>query len=79
MAPSTIEDVESRIAELTGRLTQLRAEIAKRIVGQEDAVEDVLLCLLTGGHALLEGVPGLAKTLLIRTLADALDLEFRRV
>lgn len=79
MAPSTIEDVESRIAELTGRLTQLRAEIAKRIVGQEDAVEDVLLCLLTGGHALLEGVPGLAKTLLIRTLADALDLDFGRV
>jgi MoxR-like ATPase len=76
---STVEDVEPRIEELTGRLSVLRAEIAKRVVGQERAVEDVLLCLLTGGHGLLEGVPGLAKTLLVRTLADALDLEFRRV
>jgi len=76
---STIEEVESRIGELSAQLTDLRSEIAKRIVGQNEAVEDVLLCLLTGGHGLLEGVPGLAKTMLVRTLADALDLEFRRV
>jgi MoxR-like ATPase len=76
---STIHEVESRIEHLTGRLTMLRAEIGKRVVGQEAAVEEVLLCLLTAGHGLLEGVPGLAKTLLIRTLADALDLEFRRI
>lgn len=79
MESSTIEEVENRIEHLTGRLGALRAEIAKRIVGQEAAVEEVLLCLLTGGHGLLEGVPGLAKTMLIRTLADALELEFRRV
>jgi MoxR-like ATPase len=48
-------------------------------VGQEPVVEEVLVCLLAGGHALLVGVPGLAKTLLVRTLADALHLEFRRV
>jgi MoxR-like ATPase len=48
-------------------------------VGQEGVVEEVLICLLAGGHALLVGVPGLAKTLLVRTLAEALELEFRRV
>jgi MoxR-like ATPase len=58
---------------------RLREEVRKRIIGQEQPVEEVLLCLLAGGHALLEGVPGLAKTLLVRTLSEALDLEFRRV
>jgi len=76
---STIEEVENRIEHLTERLSALRTEIAKRVVGQEAAVEEVLVCLLTGGHGLLEGVPGLAKTMLIHTLADALDLEFRRI
>jgi len=77
--PSTIETVENRISHLTGRLEALRGEIAKRVVGQSEAVEEVLFCLLTGGHGLLEGVPGLAKTMLIHTLADALDLDFSRV
>jgi MoxR-like ATPase len=76
---STVEEVAQRVEELTSRLASLRAEIAKRVVGQQDAVAEVLLCLLTGGHGLLEGVPGLAKTMLVRTLADALDLEFRRI
>ncbi|MDA0329477.1 MAG: MoxR family ATPase [Gemmatimonadetes bacterium] len=79
MESSTIQEVEGRIGHLTGRVDALRAEIAKRVVGQEQAVEEVLLCLLTGGHGLLEGVPGLAKTMLVRTLSDALHLEFRRV
>ena len=68
-------DVEALIAGAAG----LRAEVRKRIVGQAEAIEEVILCLLAGGHGLLEGVPGLAKTLLVRTLAEALDLEFRRV
>ena len=76
---SSAATVEHRIASMLERLDALRAEIGKRVVGQERAVEEVLLCLLAGGHGLLEGVPGLAKTLLIRTLADALDLDFRRV
>jgi MoxR-like ATPase len=67
--------VEALLADARG----LRAEIGRRIVGQERTVEEVLLCLLAGGHALLVGVPGLAKTLLVRTLAEALELEFRRV
>ena len=72
-------EVEARIGHLTARLDALRTEIAKRVVGQAEAVEEVILCLLTGGHGLLEGVPGLAKTLLVHTLADALHLEFRRI
>jgi len=58
---------------------KLRSEIAKVIVGHDDIVEDVLICLFCGGHVLLEGVPGLGKTLLVRTLSDALSLEFKRI
>jgi MoxR-like ATPase len=57
----------------------LRREIAKVIVGHDAIVQDTLTALIAGGHALLEGVPGLGKTLLVRTLADALHLEFRRI
>jgi MoxR-like ATPase len=58
---------------------RLRAEIAKRIVGQKEAIEEILLAIIAGGHALLVGVPGLAKTLMIRSLAEALHLQFRRI
>lgn len=57
----------------------IQAELSKRIVGQEEIIEGVLICLVTGGHALLEGVPGLGKTLLIRTLHEVLDLAFSRI
>src|SRR5512145_3374388 len=57
----------------------VQAEIAKIIVGHEEIVDGVLTCLFTGGHALLEGVPGLGKTALIRALADALHLKFSRI
>jgi MoxR-like ATPase len=58
---------------------KLRKEIAKAVVGHDEIVEGVLICLFAGGHALLEGVPGLGKTLLIKTLSDALDLKFTRI
>ncbi|MBK6782164.1 MAG: MoxR family ATPase [Gemmatimonadetes bacterium] len=64
---------------LTQTLARLRAEVGKVIVGQDTVVEELLLAILAGGHALLEGVPGLAKTLLVRTLADATGLSFRRI
>jgi MoxR-like ATPase len=57
----------------------LRAEVGKRIVGQHEVVDGLLTALLANGHALLVGVPGLAKTMLVSTLADALDLEFSRI
>jgi len=55
------------------------AEVGKVIVGQHDVVQQVLMCIIAGGHALLEGVPGLGKTMLIRTLSDVLDLKFSRI
>src|SRR3981081_551737 len=57
----------------------VQAEIAKAIVGHEDIIDGVLTCLFVGGHALLEGVPGLGKTALIRSLAEALNLKFNRI
>src|SRR3989440_3803132 len=57
----------------------VQAEIGKVIVGHEEIVDGVLTCLFVGGHALLEGVPGLGKTALIRALASALDLQFSRI
>ena len=61
------------------RLDALRREIAKAVVGQEEVVEEMLVCLLAGGHALLEGAPGLGKTLLVRTVARCLDLRYSRI
>jgi MoxR-like ATPase len=68
-------DIKAQLA----RLGELRAAIAQAIVGQQDVVEQLLIGLLAGGHCLLEGVPGLGKTLLVRSLGEALKLEFRRV
>ena len=61
------------------RLNQVRTEIGKVIVGQQDAVDGVLICLLAGGHVLLEGVPGLGKTTLLRTLSRVLHLKYSRI
>src|SRR5437016_4571381 len=58
---------------------RVRAEVGKVIVGHQDVVDGVLTCLFVGGHVLLEGVPGLGKTLLVRTLAQVLDLKFARI
>jgi MoxR-like ATPase len=74
-APITEAQVRSHI----DRLVQLRTAIARAIVGQDDVVEQLLIGLLAGGHCMLEGVPGLGKTLLVRTLGRALALDFRRI
>ncbi|MEO7712019.1 MAG: AAA family ATPase, partial [Gemmatimonadaceae bacterium] len=66
-------------ASLRDALLRLRAEVQKRIVGQEAALDEVLMALAAGGHVLLVGVPGLAKTLMIRSIAEALSLDFRRI
>jgi len=67
------------VEEAARARSEVSAEIAKVIVGQRTVVDLLLVCLFSGGHGLFIGVPGLAKTLLIRTLADALDLDFKRV
>jgi MoxR-like ATPase len=63
----------------TSQLTRVRAEIGKIIVGQQDVVDGVLICLLAGGHVLLEGVPGLGKTTLLRTLSKVMHLKYSRI
>jgi MoxR-like ATPase len=63
----------------TSDLARVRNEIAKIIVGQKDVIDRVLICLIAGGHVLLEGVPGLGKTTLLRTLARVLDLRYSRI
>jgi MoxR-like ATPase len=70
---------EATLKIAVDRLTSVRREIAKIIVGQDDVVEGVLICLLAGGHVLLEGVPGLGKTTLLRTLARTLSLKYSRI
>jgi MoxR-like ATPase len=73
-----MNDVEA-VSRLSKAYSDIRREIAKVIVGQEHVVEHLLIALLSRGHCLLVGVPGLAKTLLIKTLAEALDLKFSRI
>jgi MoxR-like ATPase len=70
---------EAQIEARLSNLGSLRQAIAKAVVGQDDVVEQLLIGLLAGGHCLLEGVPGLGKTLLVRSLGQALELGFRRV
>jgi MoxR-like ATPase len=72
-------EADARLRTAAERLNTVRREIAKVIVGQDDVVEGVLICLLAGGHVLLEGVPGLGKTTLLRTLARTLQLKYSRI
>jgi MoxR-like ATPase len=73
-----MNDVE-QLAQLSQAVSALRHQVAQRIVGQDTVVDGVLTALLAGGHSLLIGVPGLAKTLLVSTIAEALELSFNRV
>jgi len=72
-------EVEKRCSEFRRIFESLRKEIGKVIVGHGDIVDDALICLFCAGHVLLEGVPGLGKTLLVRTLSSALTMTFRRI
>jgi MoxR-like ATPase len=67
------------VSEFRNVVSRIEDEVATVMVGQTDVVRDVLICLIAGGHALLEGVPGLGKTMLVRTLAESLDLYFSRI
>lgn len=72
-------DAESVAAEFKETMDAIRGEVAKIIVGQEEVVESLLITLLVGGHCLITGMPGTAKTLLVRTLSEALGLSFKRI
>src|SRR5262247_274944 len=75
---STIND-EELLDKLSYARESLLREIRKVIIGQDDVVEQVLLSLFVGGHSIITGVPGLAKTLLVRTISSVLDLSFKRI
>ncbi|MDX1980023.1 MAG: MoxR family ATPase [Bryobacteraceae bacterium] len=71
--------IDQKVGSATAQLDLVRKEIGKIIVGQQDAVDGVLICMLAGGHVLLEGVPGLGKTTLLRTLSRVLHLRYSRI
>lgn len=73
------DDIKRRVESYGEKFRALKSEIARVIVGQEEIVEGTLLAMMAGGHVLLEGVPGLGKTLLVRTLGETLGLHFSRV
>jgi MoxR-like ATPase len=73
------EDTEALVARFRTSFDAIRREVRKIIVGQDEVVEQLLLTLLVGGHCLITGLPGTAKTLLVRTLASALGLTFKRI
>jgi MoxR-like ATPase len=79
MAETETDSVVEQVKLFTSRIGELRAEIAKSVVGNREVVDGVVTCMLAGGHALLEGVPGLGKTMLVRTLAETLSLTFSRI
>lgn len=70
---------KAQLEEAAARIAVLKEEIGRVIVGQQTVVEQLLWCLLAGGHALLEGIPGLGKTMLVRTIADCVALQFSRI
>src|SRR5438309_7068271 len=76
---SSPNDMQQRAEEFRKVYAGIQAEIGKVIAGHTDIVHGVLTCLFVGGHALLEGVPGLGKTLLVRTLSEVLSLDFNRI
>ena len=73
------EEARALIQTFHTALGQIREQVSRVIVGQDEVVEHLLLTLLVGGHCLITGMPGTAKTLLVRTLADALGLTFKRI
>jgi MoxR-like ATPase len=77
--PQPLDHDVEQLSRLATAVAGLRRQVAERIVGQQEVVDGVLTALLAGGHSLLIGVPGLAKTLLVSTIAEALDLSFNRV
>src|SRR5216683_687355 len=78
-SPVSAQSQEQRVQEFVAGFQALRAEVRKVIVGHDDVINHVLTGLFAGGHVLLEGVPGLGKTLLIKTLAESLELSFSRI
>lgn len=78
METQSTNDVE-RAAKLKAACEKIKQQVAKAIVGQDEVINQLLIAILARGHCLLQGVPGLAKTLMVRSLADAMHLNFHRI
>src|SRR6202789_1537201 len=76
---ANVSEVKAQVDDFRKKIGALREEIGKAIIGNADVGDGVITCLLARGHALLEGVPGLGKTMLVRTLSETLSLTFSRV
>lgn len=74
-----LKKIEKEVSDLTGKLTELKQEIHKVIVGQEEVLDQLIVAILASGHILVEGMPGLAKTLMIKSVSQALSLKFKRI
>src|ERR1700691_4185764 len=74
--PAVTQSDQEAVERLNDAFRQITAELAKVIVGQRKVIEELLIGMFAGGHCLLQGVPGLAKTLMVRTLAETLNLSF---
>ncbi|HUO08729.1 MAG TPA: MoxR family ATPase, partial [Phycisphaerae bacterium] len=79
MATIAPNNIEAQVADFKSRYESIESEVGKVIVGHHQVVAQTILCLMIGGHALLEGVPGLGKTMLVRTLSQVLHLQFSRI
>jgi len=74
-----MSDDVAAVEKLVSKHTELKKEIAKIIIGQEEVIDQILISIFSGGHSLLIGVPGLAKTLMVNTISQALGLDFKRI
>ena len=79
MTDAVDQELKDKLSDFRDDFRKLRQEVSKRMVGQEPIVDGVLTSLIAGGHVLLEGVPGLGKTLLVKTLSEVLDADFSRI
>src|SRR5215213_2434999 len=79
MATDTYADEQKAVEQLTASRTKITNELAKVIVGQREVIEQILIALLAGGHCLITGAPGLAKTLLVKSIAQIFHLKFQRI
>src|SRR5262245_22264046 len=75
----TTTAIERRAAELLQKVSTLRQQLVAQVIGQESLIDDLIVAIMAGGHVLLEGLPGLGKTLLVRSLGRGLGLEFGRI
>ena len=79
MATKTYEFEREAVEQIKGAQQRINAELSKVIIGQEDVIEHLFIAILSGGHCLLTGAPGLAKTLLVKSLTQLFDLKFQRI